>query len=582
MVVFAATLQQTATSKVWLHLLHFDTPTSTSNITTQSFFLSPDGNRNPESELRATLQHYKQDKTMVCRYPARYLFLEQQGLIDGYEKSYQKCKGVRQKIAKLQATSLSVVYVSGYMKNPASTFGHTFLKVNSTKKQSELFDTTFSFGALVPEHENAFLYVVRGVSGLYEASFRDRYFFTHDMVYSNTEQRDMWEYELNIPKNKINFLLLHLLELQNVHLKYYFFKRNCAYEVNYLLSMLGNEKLLPKWNLWYTPVESFIAYNNNKGYIKKIHYYSSKQKQIYRHYSSCSKKQQKEIGQIVANKEKLAEVLEPLMVEEKTAVLDFLLQYTSYKIASLPKSKQTSYNRFKKELILWRLRYPPTKQSKKEPEVQPLISPEKSIYPTFVSLGGGYNQTKGSYVALGFGGFDLSSTNFNSLEGDQLSVLKGTIGFSHNKSFIQKFQLLHLRKFARNPLEFEPYNLTWELQVGVNNLNEEKSVYDYFANYAAGSTYYIYSLALAPLVEFSLHSKSDKARVAPKVVARGGYGRFKTVMSLGYEFGYDAVSSTVYEFSFCYTFNSSFALSAEFEKRAVAKQQGHFGLEFHF
>ena len=41
-------------------------------------------------------------------------------------------------------------------------------------------------------------YIVKGLSGFYEAGFSDKYFYNQDLTYTDTEFRDMWEYKLNL------------------------------------------------------------------------------------------------------------------------------------------------------------------------------------------------------------------------------------------------------------------------------------------------------------------------------------------------------------------------------------------------
>jgi hypothetical protein len=53
--------------------------------------------------------------------------------------------------------------------------------------------------------------------------------------YSDLENRDIWEYELNLTPEEIDRLLMHAWELGPIHFDYYFFDENCAYHLLGLL-----------------------------------------------------------------------------------------------------------------------------------------------------------------------------------------------------------------------------------------------------------------------------------------------------------------------------------------------------------
>ena len=186
----------------WLNLLHYEAGGNQSVVLTDEFFLSPDGRRDPRAELTATIQAYfspwdgNADEHARCRFPARYFWLSNQLILPGYTLRESRCQHLEDWALFDSVKSVSFLLVSGYFGNPASTFGHALLKLNTDAPDDQLgfFDLTLYYGALVPEHENTLLYMVHGLFGGYEAGFSDRYFYTQDLVYTRTEFRDMWEY----------------------------------------------------------------------------------------------------------------------------------------------------------------------------------------------------------------------------------------------------------------------------------------------------------------------------------------------------------------------------------------------------
>jgi hypothetical protein len=53
--------------------------------------------------------------------------------------------------------------------------------------------------------------------------------------YSNIDQRDLWEYPLNLTPDEVRRLLLHLVEMKDIATDYFFFDENCSYELLFLV-----------------------------------------------------------------------------------------------------------------------------------------------------------------------------------------------------------------------------------------------------------------------------------------------------------------------------------------------------------
>ena len=114
-----------------------------------------------------------------------------------------------------------MVFVSGYLGNPASAFGHSFIKINQSNNENEnLFDTSISYGALLPPDYTMFDYMVKGVTGGYDASYSDQYYYNQDITYSNQEFREMWEYRLRLTEEQKQLFLFHAWELMDKKFQY--------------------------------------------------------------------------------------------------------------------------------------------------------------------------------------------------------------------------------------------------------------------------------------------------------------------------------------------------------------------------
>ena len=171
-----------------------------------------------------------EDEHPQCRYPARYAWLKQRLEFSGLvpEKSCPRFEAWR---SQMNPQSVSLVFASYYMNNPASMYGHTFLKFNQAghAQESALLDYTVNYEAEVPP--NDLLYVVRGLAGGYRGHFSTMPYYMKTQQYNNLESRDLWEYPLHLDSGGLDRLVRHLWELGHTSMAYYFFNRNCSYQL---------------------------------------------------------------------------------------------------------------------------------------------------------------------------------------------------------------------------------------------------------------------------------------------------------------------------------------------------------------
>ena len=213
----------------WLRLLHFRlTPhiTTHSDVITPEFFLTHKNTQDitPKTELYATLQAFYQPITEnedpnahpQCLFPARFYWLKQKLPLPQENLPNVQCPRLQQWAKFSSLDSVSLIMVSGYFGNPASTFGHLMVKLNNSEYKAssgDLLDQSINYGAKVPENEATPVYIMKGIFGGYLSSFSDKKFYTQDLAYSKHEFRDMWEYELNLNDKQNHLLVYHLWEM---------------------------------------------------------------------------------------------------------------------------------------------------------------------------------------------------------------------------------------------------------------------------------------------------------------------------------------------------------------------------------
>lgn len=230
----------------WLNLLHYKQSASGrlySQADDERFFLAENGAEDAWAELQASLQvfyHPTENADAVCRFPARLHWLSiqlGQQLKESSPGAEQTCEDYLKWKQRFQTSSgLTLLFPGMYLNNPASMFGHTFLRFDENRK-SPLLSQTLSYAASHDEEDSFVTYAWKGITGGYDGRFFMRPYYETLLEYSDIEQRDIWEYSLNLSAEEIEQLVRHLWEVKGIHFEYFFLRENCSYRLLALLDV---------------------------------------------------------------------------------------------------------------------------------------------------------------------------------------------------------------------------------------------------------------------------------------------------------------------------------------------------------
>ncbi|MDD4977159.1 MAG: DUF4105 domain-containing protein [Gallionella sp.] len=232
---------------VWSGLLHAEN--GHANITDKDFLLSsPDFS--VEREMQATIDFlYQGASKNVCRFPARYYWLKQQ--LNAPALALDSCPDIAEFRKKAPLDEISLVFASEMISQPSSMLGHAFLKFSGKNDQGQVVSHAISFYTDANTYnipKLLFDSLVVGKQGYFSLSP----YAEKQQRYVDEEQRNVWEYQLNLDAFHRELIRLHILELKQAKLTYYFHSYNCATLINFILSLSGK----PIANdVWVTPKE---------------------------------------------------------------------------------------------------------------------------------------------------------------------------------------------------------------------------------------------------------------------------------------------------------------------------------------
>lgn len=331
-----ADLARTLTSQeqeLWLRYLQVPTGRhSHSLITNPDFFLSPQGRMDPWAELMASVQELENPVTigsrepLACRFPARKHLIE---IL--LRKNYPQidCPDLERWVRAFGDQKIWIIYAGVYRNNPASLFGHTFLRFDRQSEEDpsvSLRSQSVGFLAITPPEDGPTLTVIKGLLGLYQGAFNIQPYYMQTALYNNAEARSLWEFELDLTKTERKLAVLYMWEMgQQGSMVYRFFDENCSYHLlAFLEALRAGSALTRDSGFFVLPLET-IRLLDKRGMIKQ-------QDPVYR--ASIRTRLQNRLHKMTAAQRKLyrkarheLSVVETL---DDIQVLDALIDYQTF------------------------------------------------------------------------------------------------------------------------------------------------------------------------------------------------------------------------------------------------------------
>ncbi len=275
---------------MWEVLLHYKSEGSgtISLVDDPSFFNAPNGSRDREAELFATLASFftgtvkEGEEHPRCRFIARYTWLKEELSIDERRLPHAPCTKFEKALSVVNPRSAVLVFPNTLLNLPSSMFGHTLLRIN-TAYQNDLLSHAVNYAAITGDSLGLF-YVFKGIFGFYHGRYSNLPYYEKVQEYSDLEHRDIWEYHLNLTPDEAYRVFLHIWEMKDFYANYYFFDQNCSFNLLFLIeagrpSLRLTDEFYGKSRFWVIPVDTVRA-AQKFGIIDRVTYRPSRATKI--------------------------------------------------------------------------------------------------------------------------------------------------------------------------------------------------------------------------------------------------------------------------------------------------------------
>jgi hypothetical protein len=382
----------------WRKLVHYEPdligPGLHGLLDSPAFYNSPEGETRPQAELEATLVRFfadvedsKEHPHPQCAFIARRAWLDEELGFDRRRLPLQACPSFREWHEALNAQRLTLVFASAYINNPSSMYGHTLLRIDARDQDERTRLLAYAVNsAATTDETNGVTFAIRGLIGSYPGTFSLLPYYIKVREYSDMENRDLWEYELNLAPEEMERVLRHLWELLPAYYRYYFFDENCSYHLLGLLQVARRDLELTAPFRWFAlPSDTVRVVVRQPGLVARAVYRPANSTLIAERLKTMPRNERSAARLLSQAKVRGDQVVSDLPPVRAAAVLETGYDYVNYRRA-IGEKDVPDPARLARELLLARSRVDAPSQA---PHFDPGPRPDQGHGTSRLSLGAG-------------------------------------------------------------------------------------------------------------------------------------------------------------------------------------------------
>ena len=466
-------LQALANDPYWIALNHYETGKLggwRSYVDDPHFFLAPNGESHPDAELAATLAALyaapdSGDKHAQCVYPARTRWLREQ--LQLTDLPTPNCSEFNAWFKDIAPHSAVLIFPAAYLNSPSSMFGHTLLRIDQADIDSDntaLLSYALNFGAFIEGMDNSILYAWKGLMGGYPGLFALVPYREKLAEYRSLENRDLWEYRLNLTPTETARMVEHVWELKQIRFDYFFFDENCSFRLLELLEIARpGLELTEQFPITAIPTDTVRAVKN-AGLVKGIDYRPSRERELLERAKPLSRDEQHWALQVADDPAQLQSPAFTQLASDRQALIqDAAFRLQRYRSASGERdsgSAQRSY-----ALLKSINRNPPPPLTVERPGL-----PEQGHESRTWQLGAGSRDDRAfAEYGLRMAYHDLNDNLYGFPLGAQIEILQLKLRqYEGNHWQLQRLDLANIRSLTpRNEL-LQPWS--WQVASGLERV----------------------------------------------------------------------------------------------------------------
>ncbi|MGO3531970.1 Lnb N-terminal periplasmic domain-containing protein [Pseudomonas helleri] len=460
-------LQQLANDPFWISLGHYEARKLggwRSYVSDDKFFLAADGAHHPDAELRATVEALYApvslgDKHPQCVYPARTRWLKAQLNLNDLPKV--ECAEFTQWFTDVAPHSTVMIFPAAYLNSPSSMFGHTLLRIDQADVRSNktaLLSYAINFGAYIEGSDNSILYAWKGLAGGYPGLFALVPYQEKLSEYRSLENRDLWEYRLNLTPEETQRMVEHVWELKQIQFDYFFFDENCSYRLLELLQVARpGLQLTTQFPLTAIPTDTVKAVKE-AGLVESIEYRPSRERELLDRAKVLDPEEQQWVLQVSADQTQLQNPTFMALPKARQAlIIDAAYRLERYRANGLERDTGRSQRSY--ELLRAINQNPAPELQVERPEL-----PENGHESRTWQLGAGSRDDKAfAEYGLRMAYHDLNDNAPGFPLGAQIEILQLKLRqYEGNKWQVQQLDLANIRSLTPRNALLQP----WSWQVG--------------------------------------------------------------------------------------------------------------------
>ncbi|MCX6075066.1 MAG: DUF4105 domain-containing protein [Campylobacterales bacterium] len=454
-------------SRYWHLLMH--APYNESEIDDETFFLAPDGKSNLSSELETIIRRLNEDtnrsnESVFCRFPARRGWLESE-LNTTFGEG--ECTEYASLLEKMDPQKVTLVFPSAHINSPASMFGHTFLRIDSSM-ESKLMSYAINYAAQTDE-TNGVSFAYKGLFGGYSGFYSMLPYYEKLKEYRDSESRDVWEYDLNLTHDEVMAMVRHIWELQRISSWYYFLDENCSYNMLWLAEVArARVHLRDHFSYYVIPPETVRAFEEEQ-LVGEKHYRPSKRTKLLAY-------ERKLNPQAIQTVKSLA--------QGDTVVFDDNLSRSQRRYVLEAAAELIEYDYIQGKLTkeVYAVRYHNLLSQRASLGQGELLAIDSKSNPDSAHHAARFELAKGwlanrSPTLLGWRPalHDLSEDDTGQLSGAQIEFLDTLVGIENEKVSLERLTILSLSSITPVSQFFKPFSWRmragWDREYGVDQLS---------------------------------------------------------------------------------------------------------------